>query len=83
MRERGFLALGGQREQADDHLARLPFRKLRTQAFPRLLEGERVGNGHITLLVAHGLERLGYNCGEDPAAYDRLYLNRLAHESSD
>lgn len=40
------------------------------------LEGERVGNGHITLSVAHALERIGYSCGDESAAYDRLYLDR-------
>lgn len=41
------------------------------------LEGERVGNGHITFSVADALERLGYNCGEQPAVYDRVYLQHL------
>ena len=42
------------------------------------LEGDRVGNGHITLAVARAFERLGYSCSpDDAAAYDQLYLNHL------
>ena len=41
------------------------------------VDGERVGNGHITLAVARALERLGYDCNSMIAAhYDRLYMNQ-------
>lgn len=46
------------------------------------LEGERVGNGHITLMIAGALERIGYDCGEHPAAYDWLYLDHLMEPRS-
>lgn len=45
------------------------------------LEGERVGNGHVTLFLARALERVGYNCGANAAAYDTLYLNHVSEST--
>lgn len=43
------------------------------------LQGERVGNGHITVAVARALDRLGYTCGsDDSAAYDALYVSHTS-----
>lgn len=42
------------------------------------IEGERVGNGHITMAVARALVSVGYDCDAANAAeYDRLYVDHM------
>ncbi len=48
---------------------------------PFLQVDDAAPNGHVTALVAQALETLGYDCGEDPAAYDYMYEAHLARGS--